>query len=95
MLLPAATNDPASMVASAHSIYKQVAGGSSGSGGEGEGGSTQAVAPRATAAAREAAASRPATPAPGHEAGPAAREHPPPPPRVAAKPRFSLQHVLE
>lgn len=99
MLLPAATNDPASMVASALSIYKQVAdGGSStgGSGGDG-GGSKQVVAPRtpASAPAHEAAPPRPATPASAREGASQAYEQPPPPPRVAGKPRFTLQHMLE
>lgn len=94
MLLPASANDPASMVASALSIYKQVSGGSGstgGSGGDG-GGSKQAVAPQA----REAAPSLPRPAAPSaREAAPEAYEQPPPPPRVAAKPRFTLQHMLE
>jgi len=99
MLLPAATNDPASMVASALSIYKQVAGGSGstgGSGGDG-GGSKQVVAPRtpASAPAHEAAPPRPAMPASAREGASQAYEQPPPPPRLPGQPRFTLQHMLE
>lgn len=88
LLLPANTSDPASMVASALSIYKQVSasGGptspSSGGGAKqqaAQGGRQQDVSSRPAAAAAPAAAPQ------------AAREEPVPP----RTPRFSLQHALQ
>ena len=86
MLLPAATHDPASMVASALSIYKQVAAAGAGPDGGGDGGGS--------GSGGAAAAGRPARPA-----TPAEREAVPPSPRATAAggqlPRYSLQRALE
>ena len=82
MLLPASANDPASMVASALSIYKQVSSSNSGGGGGGgraverSGGGDDAVPiPRGRARPAEQAP-RPATPA-------------------GQLPKFTLQHPVE
>jgi hypothetical protein len=82
MLLPAATHDPASMVASALSIYKQVSG-SSGA----------APPPPAGAAPAPRPAPRPVPPNPQREAPAAAAA--PAGHYAAGGPRFTLQRVLE
>lgn len=93
MLLPAATHDPASMVASALSIYKQVSGSGSGE-----------ILNSITGGAGSSSAGSSASGSSGGEADsrPAAHEPPPPPPRPptpTSSPRltkgFTLQHVLE
>lgn len=90
---PASVRCSPSQVASALSIYKQVAGTSGAGGSGGDGGSRQQIA--APKPAHEpAAASRPATPA-ARPTAEAAREHPPPPPRVSVLPKFTLQHAME
>lgn len=96
MLLPAATHDPASMVASALSIYKQVSGSGSGAilGGiaGGTGGSSTGSS---------ASSSGDASEGPRAQTRPTAHEPPQPsrPPTPTSSPRpgkgFSLQHVLE
>jgi hypothetical protein len=93
MLLPASAHDPASMVASALSIYKQVSssngGGDGGSGGPaaggGSGGSSIPVRAAPTAPSRPAAQAR-EQPAPAAAAAGAGTAH---------SPKFSLQRILE
>ncbi|KAL4434785.1 hypothetical protein ABPG77_005312 [Micractinium sp. CCAP 211/92] len=98
MLLPAATHDPASMVASALSIYKQVSGSGSGAilGGIAGGAGSSAGSSASSGSGGGGEVSR-------TDGGSEYHDHPPPPPprppTPSSSPRlgksFSLQHVLE